>query len=149
MGQLVGGPWVVGRVRALLLLGVAVAAVVDLLTFGVLVVPGDTAAGPAQAPGPDEVARAVVQAVADDDCADLDALLADAAVLPSPVTDCLAGTASPVAITGVSVEDTRTGAASSTVTVGLDVAGQPAQVLVDLRRDDGAWRVTAIRPAAD
>lgn len=158
MRQLVSGPWVIGRLRAALLLVVALAAVVDLLTFVVLVTrdtasdlspgrPPAPGAGqtPGPAPGPGEVAEAVVQAVADDRCAGLDAMIADDAVLPFSVTRCLEGGTSPVEISDVGVVGVTTTDDTSAATVTLTFDGQSARVIVDLVLVDDTWRVTGIR----
>ncbi len=139
-----GGPWVLGRWRTVLLVAVPLVAVVDLVTFVALVTRDESPAAPGP-PGPDQVALVVMQAFADDDCGDLGSLLADDADLPSPMTACLAGEVNPADVTDATVDDTATRGASSTVTVGVDVDGEATQVVVDLRRVGDRWRVVAIR----
>lgn len=133
-----GGAARIGRTRAVLLVIVALAAVIDLVTFGTLVAGEDS-------PGPDEVARTVVQAVADDDCSDIGDLLDDSD-LPPVITSCIRGVPGPVDISDVSVSEAMIDKDTAQVTVGVDASGQPAEVVVELRRRDGHWLVTTIRP---
>lgn len=142
MSSLLRGPWIISRLRAALLVLVGAAAVLDLVTFVALVTDGD------DRPGPDVVALEVIRAVADDDCGDLDDLLADDADLPGSVTRCLAGGTSTADLSDVRVVATTTDGDSAAVTIGVAADGLDSQVVVDLRRDDdGAWLVTGIRPA--
>ncbi|MDO9455372.1 hypothetical protein [Nocardioides sp.] len=138
MRDLVGGPAVIGRLRAALLLAVAVLAVADLTTYVALVAQDDRTTA-------DDVARQVVQAVADDDCGDLGDLLADDAVLPTPVTACLQGRTNAVRMTDVAVLDTSTDGDGAEVRIALESGGRPTEIVVDLQRDDDRWLVTAIR----
>lgn len=142
MRDLVAAGWI-GPIRAVLLVVVALAAVLDLVTF-VALVARDDSPGPA---GPAEVARTVVQAVADDDCSDIDDLLDDSD-LPPVLTSCLQGVPSPVEVTDVTVVDTVVEDDAATVTVAVQADGADAQVAVVLRRTDGDWLVTTIGPAA-
>lgn len=140
--KLVRGPCVIGRLRAVLLAGVALAALADLVTFAAVVGEADAR------PGPEAVAQRVIRAVADDDCAGLDEVLAPDADLPASVTRCLAGATSPTALDDVRVVGGETDGDAASVTVGVAADGQDAAVVVDLRRDDaGAWLVTGVRPA--
>lgn len=129
----------IGPIRAVLLVVVALAAVLDLVTFVSLVARDDP-------PGPAEVARTVVQAVADDDCSDIGDLLDDSD-LPPVLTSCLQGVASPVEVDDVTVVATEVTDDTAAVTVGTRVDGTAAEVVVELRRTDGDWLVTTIRPA--
>lgn len=146
MRQLVTGPWVIGRLRAALLLVVALAAVVDLLTFVVLVTRDPSSDRvPDQLQGPGEVAGSLLRAVADDRCDELGAMVADDASLPSTVTRCLEGEPSGVVISGIDVVGVTTTDDTSAATVAVTIDGAATQVVVDLVRVDGTWRVTGIR----
>jgi hypothetical protein len=127
----------IGRTRRLLLVVVALLAALDLVTFVALVARPD-------ARGPDQVARAVVQAVADDDCSDIGDLLGGSD-LPPVLVSCLAGAPGPVEISAVKVADTVTDGDDSEVRVSVEVDGAPAEVVVVLRRTDSDWLVTTIR----
>lgn len=141
MRDLVAAGWI-GPIRAVLLGAVALAAVLDLVTF-VALVARDDAPGP---DGPDEVARTVVQAVADDDCSDVADLLDDSD-LPPVLTSCLQGVPSPVQVDDVTVVGTEVTDDTAAVTVGARVDGAAARVVVELRRTGGDWLVTTIVPA--
>lgn len=138
MRDLVSAGWI-GRTRAVLLVVLGLLAAFDLVTFVALVVHDES-------PGPDEVARAVVQAVADDDCSDIGDLV-DYADLPPVLTSCIQGVPSPVEISDVDVVDTTVDSETAEVTVGVKVAGEPGKVVVELRRTGGNWLVTTVRPA--
>lgn len=138
----VAGPWVIGRVRAVLLVVVAAAALADLTAYAVLV--GDDASEAAAPPGPDEVALTVLRAVADDDCAGIGDLVADDADLPFTVTACLDGADGGAPIGGVRVLGAETDGSSAAVTVALTAGAQEAEFVVDLARDGDRWQVTGL-----
>ncbi|MCW2813485.1 MAG: hypothetical protein JWN84_940 [Nocardioides sp.] len=146
MRYLVGGPWVIGRLRAALLAGVALAALADLTTYAVLVGDEDAAATPSP-PGPADVALSLVQAVADDDCGGLDDVLADDAALPPSVTSCLDGVPSPVELSDVRVAGAEVDGRDATVRVEVSADDREVVVVVDLERSGERWRVTGVRPA--
>ncbi len=147
MRHLVGGPWVIGRLRAALLAAVALAALADLTTYVVLVADDGSPTSPAAPPGPADVALRVVQAVADDDCGGLDDLIADDADLPPSVTSCLDGVPSPTELSGVRVAGAEVDGRDATVRVEVSADEQEVGVVVDLQRSGQRWRVTAVRPA--
>ena len=151
MRALLGGPWA-SHSRAAALAAIIVAALVDVAALVVLLAAGggspDDPTPPAAAPFPADVARTVVQAVADGDCSDLDPALAEDADLPFTVTACVAGDPATVDLADVEVLGTTAdGADVAAVTVAVTADGQAAEIVLDLRRDDGRWQVTGIRAA--
>ncbi|WP_139977814.1 hypothetical protein [Nocardioides litoris] len=141
----------VGRPRAVLLVALALAAVVDLGAF-VGVQAGGPSQGPepqpsgAAGPGPEEVAAEVVRAVADADCADLAPLLDPAADLPYAVTSCLDGTAQPQPVDDVVAAPAEVDGDRATVRVELATGGTTSALGATLRRADGAWRLDGLAP---
>ena len=151
MRALLGGPWA-SRPRSAALAGLAGAALVDLVVLVALLATDDPARPPAPdppvaaAPSPADVARTVVQAVADGDCTDLDDVVAADADLPAAVTACLEGESSTLDLADVEVRDTAAdGDDVAAVTVGVTADGQPAEIVLDLVRADDRWQVTAVR----
>lgn len=142
LAGVLAGPWVVGRVRAVLLAVVAAAAVADLSAYAVLA--GGSASEATPPPGPDQVARTVLQAVADDDCSGIGELVADDADLPYTVTACLDGADGGAPIGDVRVLGVETDGAAAAVTLAVSADGQEAEVVVDLARAGDRWRVTGL-----
>lgn len=136
MSELLRWAWI-GRPRAITLVTLALAAVVDLACFAALV-------GDDERPGPAEVARRVVQAIADDDCSGVGDLL-EAEVQSPTIASCLAGTPSPVALSDVEVVGDESVNGTAAVTVSVDADGEPSRVVVVLRLVEGDWLVSGIR----
>lgn len=144
MKDRLGAAWF-GPVRVVLLVVVALAALTNVTTYAALRA-GDDRAETAEPAGPDEVARAVTQAVADEDCDDIGDLVVTDVRSPT-ITACLDDVERTVALTDVEVLDTATDGDRSVVTIGLAADGVPAEIEVVLRRDADRWVVVEMRPA--
>lgn len=132
----------IGRARAVVLLVLAVAMVVDLSSFAALVGRSD----PPGTSGPDEVTIAVVRSVADADCAGLERLLDPAADLPVTITRCLRGTSRPVEVDRLDVVSSQVDEDAATVVVALRSAGEEARLEAGLRRADDRWLLVSLAP---
>ncbi|MEO9326122.1 hypothetical protein ABFT23_21705 [Nocardioides sp. C4-1] len=152
-----------GRWRAVALAGLAVLLVAT--TVALLVGGGDddadrdggppssTASSASSAPttepiGPDVVARAVIQAVADDDCSPVRDLVATDAVVPSPLAACLAGRPAGAVFTDIRVLSAAVVDDTADVTVAVTGNGTPADITVELHREGDGWVVLVVRPTA-
>lgn len=144
-----------GQRRAIAL--ASLAALLVVTTGALLLGGGDEGDEPAPAPdspssaappGPDVVARTVIQAVADDDCSQVGDLVADDATVPTPLAACLAGRPVGAVFTDVRVLSAAVVDDRADVTVAVTGNGTPADITVELRREGDGWIVLVVRPTA-